>query len=84
MRKGFRSWAKTHHEIVERVTLIMDSKCDDEWPTKIRETMDEDGMEGFYTLCIDLTNQFENEYECETWEVGWFAIFNEFLEKNLS
>lgn len=81
MTNGFRSWAETHHEIVANVTMAMER---DEWPTAIKNAVETEGTGGIYDLCINLTNQFENEYEGVIWDGEWFDTLDQFLEKNLS
>lgn len=86
MTNGFKSWARTHHEIVSQITLAL------EWelmPRVIENTLDELGNDGLYELCIDLTNQFEIEHDGVVWDGKSIdTMFIEriagFLDKKLS
>lgn len=86
MKNGFRSWARTHHEIVAQITLALECEL---MPKVIKNTLGDLVSDGLYDLCIDLTNQFEIEHDGVIWDGQsidkmHIETIAGFLDKNLS
>lgn len=77
---GFRSWAETHHEIVSIIELI---RLNENGPEKITEIQKRDGSAGFYDLCIELTDVFEDMNKGRHWDGEFYEEIEQFIEKYL-
>lgn len=62
---GFTSWAETHYEVVQAITLIAQQ---DEPPGIVGEIGGARGHGGLYELAEDLTDEFEKEHEGHEWD----------------
>ncbi len=77
---GFRSWAETHHEIVSIITLF---RMEAVMPEKLQAIQDRDGSAGFYDLCIELTDVFEDMNKGRQWDGEFWEEIEQFVEKYL-
>lgn len=78
---GFRSWVETHHEIVSVIGLI---RSKDTLPEKLQKIQDADGTPGFYDLCIELTDVFEEINKDRQWDGEFWEEIEQFIEKWLN
>ena len=88
MTNGFRSWARTHHEIVTIITYQLDRDIEifGGVPILLEEIMSTEGTNGIYDLCIDLTNEFERIHEEIVWDGShdWLDAVIEFVQQKIS
>lgn len=77
---GFRSWAETHHEIVSIIDIVSSGN---DCPEKITEIEENQGTSGFYDLCIELTDKFEEKHKGRKWDGDFWEEIEKFIENYL-
>ena len=82
---GFESWAETHHEVVQYITMseaVADALFTPNVVSKISEEM---GTGGLYELAMQWTDEFEKKNEGRDWDGDFFDELESFLSsKNKS
>lgn len=77
---GFNSWAETHYEIVQAITMEI-SKYE---PTGVvAERHEAQGHGGLYELSEELTDKFELEHKDTEWSDNFFDTIDKFIQKEL-
>jgi hypothetical protein len=74
---GFESWAETHYEMVQAITI--------EWmkdsPSGIvADRQDIEGHGGLYELAQEWTDEFENKYKDVDWDGEFYDTIQSFIE----
>lgn len=78
---GFTSWAETHYEIVQAITLIW---TQDEPYGIVAERHEAQGLGGLYELAKELTDEFEQEHKDTDWNyLGYFETLESWLNEKL-
>lgn len=75
---GFQSWMETYTEVAMNVCEKLKDSNSSVWRT-IYNT----GRGGVYTLCEDLTDEFEELNEEREWDGEFFDEIDKFLTKKL-
>ncbi len=80
---GFTSWAETHYEIVQSITI--DYSKDEPASEIIKDVQEKYGHGGLYELSVELTDKFENLHKDTEFGVDleFFDTIQEFITKEL-
>ncbi len=78
---GFVSWAETHHQTVEIVTIMLMNSS--KTPQLLLEHQHELGYTGIMDLCIEMTDNFEMENKDRFWDGEWIEEVEKFVLKTL-
>lgn len=88
LKEYLQSWAETHHEVVEDVSLriIHDDTLDmkvESIKKVLLDISDNQGHDGIVDLCIGLTTKFEEKYFGYEWDGDYLEILWDFIADEL-
>lgn len=80
---GFESWAETHHEIVQYITMNEEVANAVFTPNVVSKIRDDMGTGGLYELAMQWTDEFEEQNKGRDWDGDFFDRLEDFLsDKN--